>query len=211
MKSIFTKTIIAAAIASVGAANAATLTANGGATSTYTGATYPLVSLEGLGTQGGVLSVGTGADDLALTLTTGAAMVENDRLVFTFTGATLDEDSTVTYSGTAADLFTLLGVDADAGTVTFRVTSSDGVDAGETVILDGVDFEAITAATAISVASTGIIAGSTDEFDDADATTIAAVASEFSITNGTDYLDQTSTLTLLVKSSYQVRLLTNST
>jgi len=181
MKSIFVKTLAAAAIASVCSANAATITALS-SNSTYTDNPWPLVSLEGanLFTSPSV-TVGSGAGYVNVTLTTGADYVAGDELAVTITGADVNGDvSNPSFDNSGITLLNSDTFPSQMDTMTFRVLST--IPAGTELVLSGVnllleaDADAVIAASSVATA-----ASSGSEFDAAASTNVAQVGSELAV------------------------------
>lgn len=173
MNSILKKTLLAMSVAAAATANAATITGNNGVDSTFTEEEWPLVSAEGLAIVE-TIEVGTGANQIPVSVTLPGNLIAGDILAFTFTGATLDDAA-------SADLGTTdivyLSNDADTGVVRFRVVNT--TTAGD-YDLSGIVLEDLGSVVALSLSVTT----SGEEIDSAPSTPIAQVASEFSVTAG---------------------------
>lgn len=180
MKSIFTKTLAAAAIAGVCSANAATITALS-SDSSYSGDMWPLVSMEGVSLYTSPsIDIGTGSDDISVTLTTGAAYVAGDSLVVTITGADVNSDSsTPSFNSSALSLINANTTPSKNDVLTFRVLSSIAADteltlSGVNLFLEA-DEEAVIAVSSYGETATGT------QFDAGASTNVAQVASEFAV------------------------------
>jgi hypothetical protein len=182
LQNILKKTLIAAAIAATAtAATAATVVANGGATSTFTEKKWQSVSAEGLAIAKTV-AIGTAADDILVSLTLDSTYQETDLLVMTIAGATIDATATTTVT-IGATTFELLGVDADAGTVTLRPASTTTVAAG-TYAVSGIVLKAWSGAA--TLASKGVTVQGID-IDKGAAVPIAFAGSEFTVKSGVKF------------------------
>ena len=185
MQSILKKTLLAAAIAGVGTANAATISS--GVTSGANGNPWSVVSAEGLAIEGS-LAVGT---DVNINYSTTAVYGQNDRITIQIAGGTIASTSSPTFTvtgGTSVADVQFVSFNAEAGTVTFRVLSSTTAAAGFEASLGGITLTDV--GPVLSASAFGTFAGSSDAFDTADSTNIAQVASQFTFSGGTTDLNR---------------------
>lgn len=206
MQSMLKKTLIAAAVASLastaGAATVGTVDTDAGTT----GVQPQKVSSEGLETLGYVMiGDSAGVNDLTVTVTTGADYQETDLLVVTITGATIantvassvtlvDQDAdTIDTDGADTDTIpseenvAAIGVDAAAGTITFRPTSGTEFESGVTFDLRGVKLTNVTGPVSVSTAGKTV---QNIAFDAGSAQTIATVGSQFAVKVSSTVLDR---------------------
>ncbi|MCC2606150.1 hypothetical protein [Planctobacterium marinum] len=190
MNSILRKTLIAAAVAGTFGANAATITSvdNGAAAGIQ-----QVISSQGLVANAGEIVVGNtpnsaDSNELRVGWTPSVAYNDNDVLVFTFSGATIDTTattvSTVGLENAAGATRVGAGltsvIDVTSTSVTISV-DADNVLAGSTAYyLTGITLDVTdTAAGSISVASSAQRGNA--NFDTGAATTIASVASQWTL------------------------------
>ncbi|XOV79214.1 MAG: hypothetical protein ACFHVJ_20240 [Aestuariibacter sp.] len=184
MNSIFKKTLIAAAFASVGTANAATIGTADADTGTA-GTQVQKISQEGYDALGYIM-VGdtTTTNDITVTWTSGIAYNQTDTLTFTFTGATIANTSasgiTLVETSTTGsdDTLNAIGIDTDAGTITFRATTAAAMEDGATYEMRGVRLTSV--GSSVSVSSAGETTGGT-AIDAGAAQAVATMSSQFSL------------------------------
>lgn len=185
MKSIFAKTLAAAAIAGVCSANAATITALS-SNSTYTENLWPLVSLEGVNlfsTPG--LSIGTGDSDVAVSVTTAADYPLGATITVTITGADVADTSAPTFNNANVAFLSASTVGDQNDSLTFLVTTDEGLASGAELVLSGVDLLLTADADAVVAVEVAAATNGGESLDSAASTNVAQVSSEVAVTVGT--------------------------
>lgn len=185
MKSIFTKTLLAAAIAGVASANAATIgTVDAGSAS---GIQPQKISMEGYDALGHIyIGDTTTTNDITVTWTSGINYTTTDLLTLTVAGGTIANTAAggiklVRTSGTGDASVTAIGLDTSTGEITFRPSTS--FDNGDVYELRGVKLTSVGSSVAVS-AKGRTIQGI--DVDQAASQTVATKSSQFSVARTTN-------------------------
>lgn len=179
MKSIFKKTLVAAAVMGVASVNAATVTTVD-TDGTKAGIQPQKISAEGYAALGYIYVDNTAADEVTVTLQPGIDYQTSDLMILTLGGATIANKTAsgiqLVESGTST-VFPAIGIDATTGQVTFRAPTGDIFESARTYAVKGIQLTGVTAS--VTAKADGQLSSGTPFDQAASATTVATMSSQF--------------------------------
>lgn len=178
MKSIFKKSLVAAAVLSVASVNAATIVTNNHGTTAKPVADK--ISAEGYAALGYIHIDNTAADEISVSVKPGIDYQTSDLMNLTVAGATIANKTAsgiqLVESGTNV-VFPAIGVDVATGKVTFRAPTGDNFVAANTYAVKGVKLTGVGAT--VTAKAEGELSSGTAFDQAASVTTVATMATQF--------------------------------